>query len=205
VGVAELGDGLGLADQARPGLAFAQADAGAQELERDPPIELGIVGGEDHAHAAGADPAQDHVAADRVADRDGRLEGAARLAAAPGVRRRQRQVARAALAQAGRPASPDRYPDRPAPAPARRPGSGNPGTSPGAPRPSPRPGAACSSPGELHRHVVVEARHPSAVAAYWGPPRIYGFNDFEIAGEFRGAAAAICAGDDSPRLSQNSP
>ncbi len=54
VGVRELGDRLGLAPQPRlrASLAFVPR-FGAQELERDLAIELGIVGGEHHAHAAG--------------------------------------------------------------------------------------------------------------------------------------------------------
>src|SRR5438309_74283 len=39
----------------------------AHELEGDLAVELGIVGGEDLAHAAGADPPEDDVAADAVA------------------------------------------------------------------------------------------------------------------------------------------
>ena len=65
VGVGEAGEGLGLALEA--GLADAEAvvvDAGAQELEGDAAVELGVVGGVDDGHAAVAEGAGDDVAAD---------------------------------------------------------------------------------------------------------------------------------------------
>ena len=52
----------------RASFAF-DAEARAQELERDLAIELRIVGGEHDAHAAGAERRQHEVAADPIADR----------------------------------------------------------------------------------------------------------------------------------------
>ena len=43
-----------------------------QELDRDPAIEMRFVGGEDDAHAAGAEPADEDVAADPIAGDRGR-------------------------------------------------------------------------------------------------------------------------------------
>ena len=66
VGVAELGQRLGLAEQ--PTAARAPGDVGlgvAQELERDLAVELGVVGGADQAHPASADRVEDEVATDR--------------------------------------------------------------------------------------------------------------------------------------------
>ena len=47
------------------------AARGVQELERDAPVELRIVGGVDLAHAAAADQREDQVAADRRPSRQG--------------------------------------------------------------------------------------------------------------------------------------
>jgi hypothetical protein len=175
VGVAELRDRLRLAHQPRPGLALAEPHAGAQQLERDPPIELRIVRREHHAHAAGADPPQDHVAADRVAHRHHRIDRAAAArcrAARPSTPAPDR--ARRACPAPAAPASPDRYPDRPAPAPAPPPASDNPDTSPGAPPPSPSPPPA-STP---TRTPPPRCRRGTAPLEGSSPgDRIYPFND----------------------------
>ena len=65
VGVGEAGEGLGLAQE--EGLAVAGAvavDLAVHELDGDLAIELGVVGGVDDAHAAGAELVDDEVAAD---------------------------------------------------------------------------------------------------------------------------------------------
>jgi hypothetical protein len=71
---------LGLALQAEPALADVAAGRPgvAQELDGDPAIELGVVGGEHHAHAALAERAEHEVAADRVAAADLRRRGETR-------------------------------------------------------------------------------------------------------------------------------
>jgi hypothetical protein len=63
VGMGQPGQRLGLAPQPLLEPAAARR-ALAQHLDRDRAIELGIDGGVDHAHPAGADPAHDPVAPD---------------------------------------------------------------------------------------------------------------------------------------------
>ena len=64
VGVGEPGQGPGLAQQAE---AVGRAGPEAQQLERDLAVELGVVGGVDHAHAAAAELREHDVAADHAA------------------------------------------------------------------------------------------------------------------------------------------
>src|SRR5262249_31109048 len=66
---------LRLAHHARAQL-LAAAEVGADELERDLPVELRVVRGVDHAHAAGADDIHDDVAADALAARRRAARGA---------------------------------------------------------------------------------------------------------------------------------
>jgi hypothetical protein len=66
VGVRELGHGLGLAQEAGAAevLLLAAGEARVQELDGDLAVELGVIGGIDHAHAAGAEAAEDDEAAE---------------------------------------------------------------------------------------------------------------------------------------------
>ncbi|MBK7827693.1 MAG: hypothetical protein IPJ59_21235 [Nannocystis sp.] len=64
VGVGELGEGLGLAQEAE--LAGA-VRARTQQLERDLAVEVGVEGGVDDPHRAGAEAVEDDVAADHRA------------------------------------------------------------------------------------------------------------------------------------------
>jgi hypothetical protein len=78
VGVGELGEGLGLAQEAD---LAAAAGSGAQELEGDLAVEVGVEGGVDDAHGAGAEAIEEDVAADAEAAREvlgGGDEGVAR-------------------------------------------------------------------------------------------------------------------------------
>ncbi len=106
VGVAQAGHRLGLAQQsgvavdARLGRAAAGDGLAVQQLERDLAVELRVVGRVDHAHAAGTERVQDHVATDQlsVADLLGRArEG--RAAAADRARHADLLRALAACAQ----------------------------------------------------------------------------------------------------------
>jgi hypothetical protein len=89
VGVGEPGEGLGLAEHA--GLTAGVAGARQHDLEGDAAIELGVVGGVDHAHAAGAERIEQDVAAEHGALGEGGLRGssprAARRPAGDGRRR----------------------------------------------------------------------------------------------------------------------
>ena len=67
VGVGQLGDRLGLAAQPLLGVLGGELEPRAQQLERDLAIELGIVRGEHHAHAAGPERGQHEVAPHPVA------------------------------------------------------------------------------------------------------------------------------------------
>ncbi|MEZ4453185.1 MAG: hypothetical protein R3B09_27230 [Nannocystaceae bacterium] len=82
-GVAELGQRLGLADEAGPRVLLGghrPADRHrVEELERDFAVELGIGGGVDHPHRPGAEAIEDDVAADQGA--------AGRSGPCPGCRR----------------------------------------------------------------------------------------------------------------------
>jgi hypothetical protein len=62
--VADLGHRPGLAQEPHPRLLGGVA---AQHLDRHPAVEVGIVGGVDQAHAAGAQHPLDHVAAELIA------------------------------------------------------------------------------------------------------------------------------------------
>jgi hypothetical protein len=64
VGMRELGDRLGLAEQPDPRDGVRGALVRPQELEGDLAIELRVVGGVDLAHAAAPDHVEDGVAAD---------------------------------------------------------------------------------------------------------------------------------------------
>jgi hypothetical protein len=88
IGVRELRDRLRLPAEPRPRVLARHREARAQQLECNLAVELWIVGGEHHAHAAGADRRQHEVAPDAIADRQrlGRKLG--------GHRRRQRLVAK---------------------------------------------------------------------------------------------------------------
>jgi hypothetical protein len=75
VGVGDAGDGLGLSHEAGPALAEQRR---AQQLDGYATIELGIVGGIHHAHAARAQLVEHHVAADRCPPRHTRRLAARR-------------------------------------------------------------------------------------------------------------------------------
>jgi hypothetical protein len=66
VGVRQASERLGLAQEASAADRVA-AEARSQELERELAIELGVVGGVHHPHAARAEPREDHVAPDDLA------------------------------------------------------------------------------------------------------------------------------------------
>ena len=66
VGVGEAGHRLGLAEEAG-GAGAVGVLAAAQELDGDLAVELGVVGGVDDAHTAGAEAAEHDVAAERLA------------------------------------------------------------------------------------------------------------------------------------------
>jgi hypothetical protein len=66
VGVRQLGQRLGLAQQAGPVSALTAAGR-EDQLEGDLAVELGVVGGVDDAHGAGAEAVEEDVAADRRA------------------------------------------------------------------------------------------------------------------------------------------
>ncbi len=77
VRVGQAREPLGLPEQ--PLLRLAAAAATEQQLDRHGPVELVVVGRVDLPHAAGAEPPQDDVAADRLRDR-GRARGRGPLA-----------------------------------------------------------------------------------------------------------------------------
>ena len=66
VGMAQCGDGLGLAAEALQELRFVRL-AGVQDLDRHPALELWLVGTVYHGHSAAPDLVSDPVAADRAA------------------------------------------------------------------------------------------------------------------------------------------
>ena len=73
VGMRQLRNRLSFANQPRARLTGGDANAGAQQLDRDLTIELRIVGGEHDAHAASAQPSEHQIAADAIADGDLRI------------------------------------------------------------------------------------------------------------------------------------
>jgi hypothetical protein len=85
VGVGDLRHRLGLAQQAAvaDGLAAGRGEVAVQQLDRDLAVEVHVVGGIDHAHAAGAERLEHLVAADLGRHR--------RLAAATGAQIRGAQ------------------------------------------------------------------------------------------------------------------
>jgi hypothetical protein len=72
VRVIERAGGTGLADEPRRGLPRTRG-VGGQELHRHAPLQLGVFGQIDGAHAAGTDVAQDAVMGDCAADHGERL------------------------------------------------------------------------------------------------------------------------------------
>ncbi|MBK9035267.1 MAG: hypothetical protein IPL61_29115 [Myxococcales bacterium] len=93
VGVRHAGHGLGLGDQP---LAALPGEV-AHQLQRDPTIELGIVGGVDVAHPALAQQIDHDVAADHRAAIHPRQPTSARARRRRGHRRGRRRVAVAQL------------------------------------------------------------------------------------------------------------
>jgi hypothetical protein len=77
--VVQLRQRLGLALESRTGTVVMAV--GSKQLQRDFPIELGIVCGEHDAHGAGTEPRKHHVASHELAadrDRGGRVSGVCR-------------------------------------------------------------------------------------------------------------------------------
>ena len=71
IGVGEAGHRLGLAQESGGAGGFAVAGSAAvDELDGDLAVELGVVGGVDDAHAAGAEALEDDVASEQFAARE---------------------------------------------------------------------------------------------------------------------------------------
>ena len=120
VGVRQARHRLRLAQHARREARLVAAEIAAQQLERDLAIELRIVRGVDHAHAARAEPIEHEIAAERgaalelVVDCEDRATTRARLAGGW-----PRPSARSSRSAAGRRRSPTDG-ARPSPTPPRR-------------------------------------------------------------------------------------